>query len=297
MRNTDALDIKGYLRSFPRNETLYYYPNPGNAGDSLTAYATFQLFKEAERDYRVIDNWQTFDPREKLLIYGGGGNLIEYYNSAREVIQRIHRSAKKLVVLPHTINANEDLLNELGTNVDILCREEVSYNHVRKYAPKAKALLMDDLAFSLDVKEVLSRKSFTLHGHVLKLMVRDIELSIKHLPTVLLSMGRKRILNAFRTDEEKTTIVLPRSNLDLSKLLSYPICGAKSELIVSDVSHRLLKFVNRYDVVRTNRLHLAIAGALLGKQVELFPNSYYKCEAVYHYSMKNRFPNIQWMGG
>ena len=42
-------------------------------------------------------------------------------------------------------------------------------------------------------------------------------------------------------------------------------------------------------------LHLAIAGALLGKPVECYPNSYFKNEAVYHFSMKDRFPNVQWM--
>jgi hypothetical protein len=44
--------------------------------------------------------------------------------------------------------------------------------------------------------------------------------------------------------------------------------------------------------VVTDRLHIAIAGALLGLEVELHPNSYYKNRAVYDYSLR-RFSNVR----
>ena len=73
-------------------------------------------------------------------------------------------------------------------------------------------------------------------------------------------------------------------------------CGTATSEQAEIATRMMFEFLTRYDEVRTNRLHIAIAGALLGKRVKFYPNSYYKCEAVYRYSMKDRFPNVQWMG-
>ncbi|MDT8344762.1 MAG: hypothetical protein RQ752_10055 [Thermohalobaculum sp.] len=43
----------------------------------------------------------------------------------------------------------------------------------------------------------------------------------------------------------------------------------------------------------TDRLHVAIAGALLGREVHLFPNSYFKNEAVFRTSLAPHFPNVR----
>lgn len=67
-----------------------------------------------------------------------------------------------MVILPHTINTHEDLLQELGNNVEIICREQISYNHVKRLATKANIMLMDDLAFSLDVKDTFAQKPVSL---------------------------------------------------------------------------------------------------------------------------------------
>lgn len=88
------------------------------------------------------------------------------------------------------------------------------------------------------------------------------------------------VLNAFRSDKESIISVLPESNIDLS----YNGYATKplSELI--DV-------LQKYAEVNTDRLHIAICATLLGKQVRLFPNSYYKNKAVFDYSLR-KYPNI-----
>ena len=103
----------------------------------------------------------------------------------------------------------------------------------------------------------------------------------------------KHVLNCFRTDQEKSDIDIPSDNVDLSSIFSY---GVDSKEKAFYVCYRLLNFINSYEEIRTNRLHVAIAGALLGKEVKLYSNSYYKCEAVYEFSIKGRFPNVTWMG-
>ncbi len=83
------------------------------------------------------------------------------------------------------------------------------------------------------------------------------------------------VLNAFRIDVESGTKVLPEDNVDISYdgWCMKPLDG-------------FLKKIAGYEEIRTDRLHVAIASAILNKRVIFFANSYYKNLAVYEYSLK-----------
>ncbi len=309
------MNITQYLKSFS-DETLYYCPNPGNAGDSLIAHATFQLFKKHNVNYKLFNFFDSreFEPMDKVLVYGGGGNLVNNYcGSARKFLEKYHRLAKKIIILPHTINTHKDLLKELGNNVDIICREEISYNYVEKLTAKANVMLMDDMAFSLDVKNTLAQEpisfSKSLGIKIISKVMKNNNLRWES-PSPKLMLGnnimemqkfweriskndKKKIFNCFRTDKERSNINIPKDNIDLSKKFQY---GTSNEKMAFYASYRLLNMINQYDEISTNRLHVAIAGALLGKSVKFYSNSYYKCKAVYEYSIKDKFSNVQWIG-
>ncbi|MFA5764262.1 MAG: polysaccharide pyruvyl transferase family protein [Candidatus Paceibacterota bacterium] len=87
-------------------------------------------------------------------------------------------------------------------------------------------------------------------------------------------------LNVFRSDIESILNKLPESNNDLS----YNGYATKP-------LDELVSVLQKYRHINTDRLHIAICSVLLGKQVRLFPNSYYKNKAVFDYSLK-KFPNI-----
>ncbi|MBU2564517.1 polysaccharide pyruvyl transferase family protein [Patescibacteria group bacterium] len=93
----------------------------------------------------------------------------------------------------------------------------------------------------------------------------------------------KGALNAFRTDKESILHTLPESNYDLS-YRGYATKPLKE----------LIEVLQKYAQINTDRLHIAIGAALLGKRVKLFPNSYYKNKAVFDYSLK-RFSNINFI--
>lgn len=293
----EKIDIRLYLNSLKNYETVYFYPNPGNAGDSLLAHATFELFDELKIKYRLFKE-RGFDPTDKILLYGGGGNLVRYYPHARDFIFKYHRAVKKLIVLPHTIDGNEDLLKELNENVDIMTREEVSYKHVRRNSLRANIFLADDLGFSLSAKKILSiNPGLSIHWVNLKLplriMLRSNYVEVKDFAKALLTGKKNKVLNCFRIDQERSVIDIPYDNVDVSSVFAY---GTDSRKKAFYVCYRLFNFINSYEEIRTNRLHIGIAGALLGKDVKLYPNSYYKCEEVYEFSIKGRFPNVTWMG-
>jgi exopolysaccharide biosynthesis predicted pyruvyltransferase EpsI len=310
MQKTSILD---YLQNQLPQERIYFHPNPGNAGDSLIACASFQLFRKLSSDIETINPYERFDSRGKTIIYGGGGNLTRYYDSAKQPILHYQEHAKRLILLPHTIDQNEQMLNCLKGNVTLFCRENVSYNHVKKYAKKAEVLAADDMVFSLDVDEVMctnqmlrikaicqsaARHFFIKPRQTGKIYVRPF-LRVFY-PVLWIKLCRqgiaaaakeKQVLNSFRTDIERTVISLPPNNFDIGGYFAY---GSSTEALSYLASNRLLRYIDYHSKVRTNRLHVAIAGALLGKCVELYANSYFKCRAVYEFSIKDRFPKVVW---
>ncbi len=93
----------------------------------------------------------------------------------------------------------------------------------------------------------------------------------------------KGVLNAFRLDKESALRTLPVSNIDLSH------DGYATEPLT-----QLINSLQKYVQINTDRLHIAIGAALLGKEVKLFPNLYYKNKAVFDYSLR-RFPNVRFV--
>lgn len=90
-------------------------------------------------------------------------------------------------------------------------------------------------------------------------------------------------LNAFRLDRESILQAKPIGNIDIS----YDGYATKP---LND----FLGTITKYKQINTDRLHVAIASILLGKNVSLYPNSYFKNKAVFEYSLK-RFRNANFI--
>jgi hypothetical protein len=267
--------------------------NNGNAGDSLIAAATFQLFRRIGLRPRLLDHlYRGARTEGAVVLYSGGGNLVPFYSGARRFIAAHHRRARRLVLLPHTVVGHEDLLAELGPNVDLIARERRSFEHIRAHAPKARHHLMHDIALGLDIEE-LRRGPLRLAAApasaraAARLFVRGWQRLGKPRPPA------GRVLNAFRTDSESTGIDRPADNFDLSAIYDGWVAPEGfARFAVRD----FLSIADRYDEIRTNRLHVGIAGALLGKRVALHDNSYGKNRAVWEHSLAGRFANVEWRG-
>ena len=70
----------------------------------------------------------------------------------------------------------------------------------------------------------------------------------------------------------------------------------RDRAVVRYTSWEFLRYLDRFDRVETNRLHVTIGAALLGKGVAFYPNSYWKNQAVFEATLRLRFPNIEWRG-
>jgi CDP-glycerol glycerophosphotransferase len=65
-------------------------------------------------------------------------------------------------------------------------------------------------------------------------------------------------------------------------------------------SHRsdpqeFLRYLDQFEHILTDRLHVAIGGALLGKQVTVLSGSYFKIKAIYRSSIAGIFDNIEFV--
>lgn len=289
------------------DQKIYYYPNPGNAGDSLIACATYQFFDRHNINYETVLDPE-FDSTGKTIVYAGGGNFGGSNSRVARFIIKYKDFAKNIVILPHTIFGAEDLLSTLGNNCYLFCRENVSYEHVKTHATDANVYLHHDMVFTSEIRKLMNptKKAILTHYFIKEITKRlankkdDFGLGLNGFMTYsAFSIKQKlgfyndthNILYGFRTDVERTDIKLPEGNLDLSAILELSSC----EPNLSQTScSAFLSEIDKYDEVHTNRLHMAIAAAMLGKRVKLFSNNYYKIKAIYDYSLKNIYTNIEW---
>ncbi len=288
---------------------LYLYPNPGNAGDSLITCATMQFFERYNISYEIVQD-ASFDSTGRTVLYAGGGNFGGTDSRAARFMQKHKDLVKNLVFLPHTIYGAEDLLAKLKPNSHIICRERVSYDFVKTKAPKANTYLHDDIVFQSDVHKFMeNRPEVNFLPYIFKELLckvtgkldYDFGLSLRGYLTYKSFLrsqksreaSRGAVLKAFRIDVEKTSNIVPKGNVDLSAVLELSAC--KPDLSKLSCYHFLTE-IDAYAEVHTNRLHIAIGAACLGKNVKLYANNYFKIKAIYEYSILSKFDNVEWCG-
>jgi exopolysaccharide biosynthesis predicted pyruvyltransferase EpsI len=277
-RPPDRVDLEGLLAEFQREpQPILFIPNPGNAGDALIAHATRQLFDRLGLDYLWVNDYRRLDPRERVVVYGGGGNLVPLYHDASRALRWAAGRAKRVLVLPHTISGHEELLADLGPETDLICRELVSYDYVRGVARSARCHLADDLVFLIDANATLAppRPDACLAALRSAAALSDDPLAVA-----------TQVRGLAPEAPSKRAVVRLSS------------CGAGARR-GANVCHtgalHLLRYLDLFDEVRTNRMHLAIGAAVLGKRVKFHSNSYFKNRAVYEFSMRGRFPDVEWV--
>lgn len=91
----------------------------------------------------------------------------------------------------------------------------------------------------------------------------------------------KRVGLLFRDDAERAEYPLPPGNRDISL--------EGTHLSSSDV---FFDQVGDHEIICTNRLHVGIAGALLGREVHLFRSRSGKISSVFEVSLKDKFEKV-----
>lgn len=258
-----SIDILSFLSVFKNKyEKIKYIANPGNAGDSMIAFATLKLFEDLGLEFSIDKFNKKYDGN--VLVYAGGGNLTDKYNHLRNFLWENYRK-NEILILPHTICECTPLLKALGPNVKIIAREKVSFNYIKTHMKHPQnAFLSDDMAFHINNLDAYKNQP--------------------HIGTC----------NAFRLDSEKTNVKIPEVNKDISgDFIKGQNCLKPEHVAIT--TDNIFSYLCKFTEINTNRLHISIAGALLGRKVNLYPNSYYKNKAVFDFSIKDKFKNVQFI--
>lgn len=253
------LDMINFLKTYI-NIKFIYIPNPGNGGDSLIAAGTFQLFDNLGLNYQIGDINKKY--YNETIFYAGGGNLVGLYGGCKDFLNNNLNNNNKIIILPHTIKDVDEIVEKMNNNVFVICRDKKSYEYVYDTIKnKDNVYLSKDMAFYLDVSGYQNN---------------------------IIKNKNKKVLNYFRNDTEKTNIKIPQNNHDLSQEMNIiPKMNNKEKVIKN--AYNILDYINNYDTINTNRLHGGIGASLLNKEVNMYPNSYFKNYEVYNYSLKNIF--------
>jgi len=256
-------ELLAQLRALGR---FAYIPNPGNMGDMLIASATMQFFDDNNLPWEQL---HSLDKSPEAVVYGGGGIWTGDYEGHWSKFLPALARARRVVILPSSFNNCQKLIDIMDERFAVFCRERKSYDYLIAANGKAKIFLDHDMALRMQKeilnpipliysgeREVLDRvaKGMKNVGAIAKLMRQDCESAGKYETDFDLPYVSYGDFNA------------PRGYIDFNAQL-------------------MLCAVDAVDAVITDRLHVAIAGALMGKQVYMLDNTYGKLSNVYKHSM------------
>jgi len=266
--------IVDFLRQF-RNRRVLYFPNPGNAGDSLIAAATILLFRRLNIMFEPIDIGN--DVRGEVVLIGGGGNLVPAYGSVATAFRNYLGRARQIVLLPHTVRGHEDLLQQMDSSCTLICRDPGSYMHVLDHAPAAAAHLDHDMAFYLTPQELLEDSKADAYQAFF----------VERLERARIKWPLRGTVRYFRRDGEATG-QHRHTDMDPSAVFD---TGARPGTIMPS-AWAFLEAIRTVNAIETDRLHVGIAAAVLGVPCTLHDNAYGKNIAVYRHSIRNRYHNV-----
>jgi len=116
-------------------------------------------------------------------------------------------------------------------------------------------------------------------------LTHDVAFSIDYTPW---KREGKGVLRCFRLDRESATNHRPADNRDLS----LDAVEAFTPENCTEVADRFIRAIADYAEVETDRLHVGIVAAMLGKKVRLYTGVDHKVREVYEFSLAG-FPNVE----
>ncbi len=274
--NFNWSNLVNHLKSI---SPFLFYRNSGNAGDMLIQFATEKFFQTHNISYVEYSNeaYKT----NKNIVYSGGGTFVEYYEHCAQVIAQHQDSCKTFTLLPHTITGHTELLNSLDNRFHLFARELKSLDYLSTASPNSQHYLSQDLAFFLKSDDLLGLKPPPVFPHL------DPKLQIKWLKalSVLRKIDGSTPSSFYRVDcESSQNIRLPEENVDISRLFEF---RHKTPAQRSAITSAFVRAVVQSSDIYTDRLHVSICGAILGKNVTLSAGAYYKNHEIFKHSLKH----------
>ncbi|CCG86689.1 polysaccharide pyruvyl transferase family protein [Erwinia piriflorinigrans] len=260
--NKEILTLDDLIKCYHSEHSIVYKANPGNAGDGVIASATYDFFERNNITFSQYARHHSYHNSRDVLFFGGGGNLIEgLYSEGKDFLESQLDNFFKIIIMPSTIKGYKKFFSDNKNKLIVFCREATTLEYVLSlgYEKGVNVFVSDDMAFYLDLEKYRSN-----------------------------IFSDKNIANCYRTDSESLNGNIEVINHDISLTWNGDYWDNIS--LARNSTRCMINFLEDFKEVNTDRLHVAILASLLGKIVNFYPNSYYKNQAVFNYSIINRYP-------
>lgn len=267
------------LQAYPAS-ALKYVPNQGNAGDALIAAGCWQFFEDCGIAPRFA---RTRGIRSgDAVVYSGGGNLVPEYDNCRDFLEKcLEVGVARALVMPHSIRGHEALLKRLDERFTLVCRDRESFARVQAAGTRAELMLAPDMALYLDPDRLFERcRAYAQTGIWARLLRHGQVFAYLRWRRALRRLRPEpgQSVSVLRADAEATLAEPGDAAGDISNFYGSKYrFRAESDL----VSCEMLELLEPAGLVRTNRLHVGLAAAVMGCEVRYRDNSYGKIRALY----------------
>ena len=239
--------------------------------------ATAELLRDAVGDTTDVTVVRSWGNRGDDLIYAGIRRLLRDYPYRECDIRRLDQTqAGKTAIV---------------TGGGSWCKP---FHAIPEMLPAIEARFSRVIVFpsSFDTEVPVVREALSRTGAVVFARERESYEQIRHLCDARLAHDtafffdfspyrpgfHQGVLNAFRLDAEAPGTPIPEDNRDISSE-----CETLDEWLWA---------ISRHDLIRTDRAHVALAAAMLGKTVECRPSSYHKVPGIVRYSLSSNLVTL-----
>lgn len=268
-----------------KNRNMYFgIAEPGgNSGDLLIYKGLYKKLRDLNIRYEDIRHGteKIQFGRAEIVLMQGGSNVNDLWGSGTKLLKNIISSCKlPIIVAPQTYYFTRtdfpDIFKGSTQKIYLFCREEESYARLKKMSLPGNVSIhvSDDTAFYME-KEDFS--SFGQHH-----------------------TGKDYALLCLRGDHESDFKDAEGIGSKIIGTLKEIVRNHNMEIMERDVSMDIyswmsfdyfVRYISGAKIVITDRLHVGILAAILGKPTILFSGAYFKSKAVYEYTLKH-FPNV-----
>lgn len=284
-------------------------PNHGNIGDQLIYEGEHIFLEKCITNYKCMYSANCDDcdydkiPKDSVILLHGGGNFGDIYSKHQKFRLDILRNFpnQRVIILPQTVFYNDNLRLEADVKVlekhsdlFICVRDTKSKDLLSPFIDEERLFLLPDMAFFIDLSPFFKNKR---NPQKVLLMHRiDIE-NITSKPSEKLIIELKEKGYIFEIKDWPTfynTFNIRLYNLGnrlrnnffkflfkLSILPKYIKNDTNNKMLKTFYLKMGIKFMNKYDIVYTTRLHGLILALLLNKDVVVLDNSYGKLSSFY----------------
>ena len=250
----EFIKLEETLRDFAEGETFVFVVNKGNWGDGLIRYATERFFRQNGFRYVGIPVARAVSLSvDELREASSSAKVRMVYSGGGAFLNKYHMHRR----IPALIERSERML--VLPHTFAVPRRKLGFRR-------------SDILFRRDES---GSKEFAPRS----LFCHDMALSLGR---IACQGGGSGAGFFFRRDVEKVEgMALPPGNRDIS-----------AEGTERTPMAAFLDAIARFETIHTNRLHVSIAAAMMGRRVHLYANSYFKNRSIYEASLKQAFPNV-----